>query len=87
MRVGGFGKVPALLDDEAKVLSWQVPRKLRNDTCAVQVTLRQAGKQRRVAWEFTIDMLALYTPVYDEKYPQAVPDDAVPKAIPVGRSN
>ncbi len=29
----------------AKLLSWQVPRKLRNETCQVQVTLRQGGKR------------------------------------------
>ena len=82
MRVGGFGEVPATLDSEKKIFSWKVPRKLRNDTCSVQVTLRQAGKQRRVAWSFSIDKLVLYTPDYTEKFPaEELP--AVPKAIPV----
>ena len=85
MRVGGFGKVPAKLDPDKKVFSWKVPRKLRNETCTVQVTLRQAGKQRRVAWEFSIDKLMLYTPQYVDKYPVEELEAAVPKAIPVGR--
>ena len=82
MRVGGFGKVPATLDSERKVLSWKVPRKLRNETCAVQVTLRQDGKRRRVAWQFSIDKLVLYTPAYVEKY-ETDRVKPVPKAIPV----
>jgi len=87
MRVGGFGTVPAILDEGAKILSWQVPRKLRNDTCQVQVSLKQGGKSQRVAWSFAIDKLVLYTPDYDEQFQGAVVDDAVPKAIPVGSAN
>jgi hypothetical protein len=85
MQVGGFGKVPASLDSERSVLSWKVPRKLRNENCPVQVSLRQAGKLRRVAWQFSLDKLVLYMPAYEERFPQQELPGAVPKAIPVGR--
>ena len=87
MRVGGFGKVPAVLDLANSTFSWKVPRKLRNATCSVQVSLLQAGKQRRVNWEFRIDKLVLYTPQYTEQFPRKEPEGTVPKAIPVGSSN
>ena len=87
MRVGGFGTVPAVLDEASRVFSWQLPRKLRNDTCNVLVTLRQAGKLRRVSWSFSIDKLVLYTPDYEEQFPGERIEDAIPKAIPVGQTN
>jgi peptidoglycan/xylan/chitin deacetylase (PgdA/CDA1 family) len=85
MHVGGFGKVPATLDQEGKVLSWKVTRKLRNEHCIVRVDLKQAGKSRRVTWQFSIDKLVLYTPAYEERFPREELEGTVPKAIPVGR--
>jgi peptidoglycan/xylan/chitin deacetylase (PgdA/CDA1 family) len=65
MKVGGFGEVPALLDPESKVLSWQVNRRLRSPVCQVAVSwLDSKGKPPEVPlrWSFRIDPEASYVP-------------------------
>ena len=82
MQIGGFGTVPATLNAEKTTFSWQLTRKLRNETCSVQVSFQQNGKPRRVAWVFSIDKVELYTPNYRERY-EKDKEEPIRRAIPV----
>ena len=65
MKVGGFGEVPAVLDPDTKMLSWQVNRRLRSPVCQVAVSwLDSKGKPPEVPlrWSFRIDPEASYVP-------------------------
>ncbi|MDB4406983.1 polysaccharide deacetylase family protein [bacterium] len=63
MRVGGFGKVPAVLNAETNELSWTVNRALRQPICEVSVQWRLKGKESYepvMSWSFGIDRVASY---------------------------
>ncbi len=65
MKVGGFGEVPAALDPDSKMLTWQVNRRLRSPVCQVAVSwLDSKGKPPEVPlrWSFRIDPEASYVP-------------------------
>jgi hypothetical protein len=65
MKVGGFGEVPAVLDPDSKMLSWQVNRRLRSPVCQVAVSwLDSKGKPPEVPlrWSFRIDPEEAYVP-------------------------
>lgn len=65
MQVAGFGEVPANYASEGKIFSWQVNRRLRQPTCQVQVTWKDAaGKttETPLKWSFQIDREAAYLP-------------------------
>lgn len=61
LRVSGFGKVVHGFDPSGKV-SYQIPQRLRGDSCSVQLSFRHAGSREAetVAWTFRIDPLAEY---------------------------
>jgi peptidoglycan/xylan/chitin deacetylase (PgdA/CDA1 family) len=66
MKVGGFGEVPAVFDEQAKIISWQINRRLRAPVCQVAVSwLDSKGKPPEVPlrWSFRIDAEAAYLPV------------------------
>lgn len=65
MKVSGFGEVPAVFAPETKKLSWQVNRRLRQPSCQVSVSWKDAaGKatETPLRWSFQIDRGAAYLP-------------------------
>ncbi len=65
MKIAGFGEVPASFNPETKKLTWKVNRRLRQPTCEVTVTWKDAaGKppQTPLRWSFQIDREAAYLP-------------------------
>ncbi|MDB4408466.1 polysaccharide deacetylase family protein [Akkermansiaceae bacterium] len=63
MRVGGFGKVPAVLNPETKEIAWTVNRPLRQKVCQVSVQWRLKGKTKyepAMKWNFGVDHVANY---------------------------
>jgi len=69
MKVGGFGEVPAVFDEQSKSYSWQVNRRLRSPVCQVAVSwLDSKGKPPEVPlrWSFRVDAEAAYLPTTPE---------------------
>lgn len=65
MEVAGFGEVPATYTPETGRLTWQVNRRLRQQTCQVSVSWKNmAGKATPVPlrWSFQIDLQSAYLP-------------------------
>lgn len=65
MEVAGFGEVPATYTPETGKLTWQVNRRLRQQTCQVSVSWKDmAGKAPSVPlrWSFQIDLQSAYLP-------------------------
>jgi peptidoglycan/xylan/chitin deacetylase (PgdA/CDA1 family) len=65
MKVSGFGEVPAVFAEDSKKLSWQVNRRLRQPTCQVAVSWKDAaGKpvDEPLRWSFQIDRESAYLP-------------------------
>ena len=62
MRITGLGMVPHGYDPKAKIISYQVPQRLRLDTCGVQVSFRHSGKRNKetIGWNFHVDRKAEY---------------------------
>ncbi|MGJ8694905.1 MAG: polysaccharide deacetylase family protein [Verrucomicrobiaceae bacterium] len=63
MRVGGFGKVPAVINPETNEIAWTVNRPLRQSICDVSVQWRLKGKSSYepvMKWSFGIDRVANY---------------------------
>jgi len=62
MRITGFGKVPHHYDPATGLVTYQIPQRLRLETCGVQVSFRHAGNDDTevIAWDFDIDRLADY---------------------------
>jgi peptidoglycan/xylan/chitin deacetylase (PgdA/CDA1 family) len=62
LRVTGFGKVPHQFDTTTGLVTYQVPQRLRLDTCGVQLTFRHAGSEENevIGWTFQIDPIADY---------------------------
>lgn len=60
MRVSGVGEVPAVFDEETRVLSYELPHALRVDECAVFVYWKRVGEENYDApllWKFKVDRL------------------------------
>lgn len=65
MRVAGFGKVPAIYDNQTKTVSWKVNRRLRARTCEVVLSWRTKGStqyEEPMSWIFRVDREAAYQP-------------------------
>ena len=65
MKIAGFGEVPATFATETRKFSWTVNRRLRQPTCQVIVTWKDAaGKtvETPLRWSFKIDLEAAYLP-------------------------
>ena len=62
LRVTGFGKVPHQFDTATGLLTYQVPQRLRLDTCGVQLTFRHAGSKDNevIGWTFQIKQIVDY---------------------------
>jgi peptidoglycan/xylan/chitin deacetylase (PgdA/CDA1 family) len=62
LRVTGFGRVPHQFDTATGLVTYQVPQRLRLDTCGVQLTFRHAGSTENevIGWTFQINQLADY---------------------------
>lgn len=62
LRVSGFGRVAHRFDPASGRVAYQVPQRLRLDTCAVQLTFRHAGSRDNevIGWTFQIDKTADY---------------------------
>lgn len=63
LRITGFGKVPHNWDPVTKTVSYQIPQRLRMETCGVQLGFRHAGNNEpeMVSWNFRIDLTGTYT--------------------------
>jgi len=64
MRVSGLGEVPHEYNAAAGLIQYQVPRRIRNKDCVVQVVLSHEGssKPEVIAWKFQVDLNAGYLP-------------------------
>ncbi|MDP3851734.1 MAG: polysaccharide deacetylase family protein [Luteolibacter sp.] len=65
MKVSGFGEVPASFSPGNGKLSWQVNRRLRQNTCQVSINWKdRAGKdpESPLRWTFQIDRDSAYLP-------------------------
>ena len=65
MKVSGFGEVPAHFTAETHKFSWQVNRRLRQASCQVAITWKDAaGKslETPLRWSFQIDRESAYLP-------------------------
>jgi peptidoglycan/xylan/chitin deacetylase (PgdA/CDA1 family) len=62
MRIAGFGKVPHTYDAGSGMVSYQIPQRLRQPHCSVQLGFRHAGNSEPeiIGWEFKVDLLADY---------------------------
>lgn len=62
LRIGGFGQVAPSFDPASGRLTYQIPQRLRLETCAVQLSFRHAGSEENetIAWSFRIDPIADY---------------------------
>lgn len=62
LRVSGFGRVSHQFDPASGRLTYQIPQRLRVETCAVQLSFRHAGSKENeiVGWTFRIDPIADY---------------------------
>ncbi len=87
MNVSGFGRVKPDFDADRNLLYWQVPRKLRMESCSVSVKLRRTGQPKAdvVAWSFRIDRNAYFLtpPGESGETEAAVPVTATRAAEPV----
>jgi len=65
MQVSGFGRVPAVFSPETGKVSWQANRRLRQPTCKVSVSWKNAAgtpPQTPLRWTFQIDRDSAYLP-------------------------
>jgi len=65
MKVSGFGEVPAKFAAETRKISWQVNRKLRQPSCQVSISWKDAAGKATdtpLRWSFQIDREAAYLP-------------------------
>lgn len=62
LRVSGFGRVSHQFDPASGRLTYQIPQRLRTETCAVQLSFRHGGSEDNelIGWTFRIDPLADY---------------------------
>lgn len=62
MRVTGLGRVPHTFNPSTGKVSYQIPQRLRLESCSVQVSFRHAGNEKNevIAWSFKVDKLAEY---------------------------
>jgi peptidoglycan/xylan/chitin deacetylase (PgdA/CDA1 family) len=85
-RVTGLGRVTHRYNPQTGIISYQLPQRLRSDTCGVRVSLKHAGKndQEIIAWNFKIDRLAGYLPpeALEKLRDQREADSAEPAAEP-----
>ncbi len=85
LRISGFGRVEPVFDAATGRLSYQIPQRLRAETCAVQLSFRHAGSKENevIGWTFRVDPLADYLSSQskspESKDPAAVP---APTATP-----
>ena len=62
LRVAGFGRVPHTYNPANGLVTYQIPQRLRLDSCGVQLTFRHAGSKENevIGWTFQINKLADY---------------------------
>ncbi len=62
LRVTGFGRVPHTYNPANGLVTYQIPQRLRLDSCGVQLTFRHAGSEENevIGWTFQINRLADY---------------------------
>lgn len=62
LRVSGFGKVPHVFNSSTGILTYQIPQRLRLDSCGVQLTFRHAASKENeiIGWTFQVDQMADY---------------------------
>ncbi|MBL9157227.1 MAG: polysaccharide deacetylase family protein [Verrucomicrobiales bacterium] len=62
LRISGFGRVAHQFDAASGRLTYQIPQRLRVETCAVQLSFRHSGSKENelIGWTFQIDPLADY---------------------------
>jgi peptidoglycan/xylan/chitin deacetylase (PgdA/CDA1 family) len=62
LRISGFGRVPHRYDAASGLVTYQIPQRLRLDTCGVQFSFRHAGSKDNevIGWTFQIDQMEDY---------------------------
>ena len=64
MLVSGLGEVPHEYDAPRGVIRYQIPQRLRNEDCTVQVALshEDSSKPEVIVWKFQVDLAVAYMP-------------------------
>lgn len=78
LRIAGFGRVAHRFDPATGLVTYQIPQRLRLETCAVQLSFRHAGSKDNelIGWTFQIDPLADYlSSVSNEASPTVAPGE------------
>ncbi len=62
MRVSGLGKVSHQYNEATKIVSYQLPVRLRHEKCSVQLSFRHSGNRdwEVINWNFSIDQVSEY---------------------------
>ncbi|MDA7673355.1 polysaccharide deacetylase family protein [Verrucomicrobiales bacterium] len=62
MRITGLGMAPHEYDPETGIVSYQLPMRLRTDSCGVMVQFKHSGSNdvEKIGWNFKVDQLAEY---------------------------
>ena len=57
MRVSGLGRVPYEYDKAAGLISYQMPERIRQPSCTVNVSLKRSGQSKHdvISWDFKVD--------------------------------
>lgn len=93
MRIAGFGKVRHEYNPSTSRVSYQIPQRLRLETCGVQVSFKHSGKEdhETIGWGFRVQRLADYLssdatipgnnePLPEESVSERAPDPESPTA-------
>lgn len=67
MHLSGLGSVPVVWDTETQTAHFQVPQRLRRETCEVTLSFQRVDgdKPETLLWRFKIDLAASYLPRED----------------------
>lgn len=76
LRVGGLGTVPASYDPIGKVMTYQLPYRLRRQDCALSLSFKRVSEQAEevISWRFKLDLDASYLPLNESKSTEAKGD-------------
>ena len=88
VRVTGFGLVPHEYDPGSGIVSYQIPQRIRSESCGVQVSFRHSGNsdQEVIAWNFTINQMAEYLPGMLDATPAPDPGETTAGSDKAGKT-
>jgi len=77
VRVTGFGLVSHHYDPGSGMVSYQIPQRIRSESCGVRVSFRHSGNSDTeiIAWNFSINHMAEYLPGIQDATPEPEPGE------------